>query len=393
MRDDAMERIGDDGIACTIEEVVDDVDDVVYRKIRGTITTPRYVDSEYPPAHLVRGADGLPEYQGDQEVEFHAVIPRSLAEPGAAPGRLLTYGHGFFMGGFQVTDEWQTGFADQLGMVLIGTDWAGMSQNDIAAAAQILTDMSGFPAIPDRLRQAVINNLTLTRTVAGVCAGDEAFQIDGQPAFDADERYFLGISLGSLMGSVAMAMSQDIERVVLHVGGAIFPLMQSRSIDFEQFEIVYSAWYERRIDREFYWSVIGSLWDQSEPATYLPHLIADPLPGTPAKKVLYQIALRDAEVPNIASDLAGRTAGLTQISPANHSVWGMDQAPATPFDGSAMLYWDCNDPEIPAGNEPPEDNSAHQCVRRTASFAAQVDAFWHPDGLVTFTCDGACDPE
>jgi hypothetical protein len=393
MRDDAMARIGDEGLGCTITQVIEDDDEFAYRKISGTFTVPLYMDSPYPPARLVRGPDGLPEYQGDHEVEFHAAIPHSLAVPGAAPGRYLTYGHGFFLGGFQVTDPWQTEFADDQGFVMVGTNWAGMSEDDIVAAATVLSDVSAFPLIPERLQQAVINQLTLTRTMTGVCSEQDAFHVDGQLIFDPGDPYFLGISLGSLMGTATMAMSQDVERAALHVGGAILPLMESRSINFEQFDVVYSGWYERRIDREFYWSVMGQLWEHADPVTYLPHLIDDPLPDTPAKKVLYTIASNDAEVANVASDLAGRTAGFELIHPTPHEVWGLAEAPPTPYDGSAMQYWDCGDPDNPTGNEPPEDNSAHQCVRRTASWAAQLDAFLQPDGEVINACDGPCDPE
>ncbi len=394
MRDDALQRLGEDGIGCTITEVDDDPDDEhAHRHVKGTYTVPRYVDSEYPPARLVYGADGRPAYQGEMEVEFHATIPASLAEPGADPGRFLTYGHGFFLGGFQVTDPWQTEFADELGFVMVGTNWAGMSEDDILAAAQVLSDMSDFPTIPDRLHQGVINVLALTRTMGGVCTLDPAMQVDGVLPYDPAERYFLGISLGSILGTTTITMSTDIERAVLHVGGAIFPLMESRSINFEQFDIVYSAWYERRIDREFYWSVIGHQWDRAEPITYLPHIAQDPLPGTPAKQIFYPVALQDAEVANVASDVAARTAGFAQLGPTMHEVWGVETITTPTYDGSAIQYWDCGDPDVPLTNEPPEDNSAHQCVRRTDSFAAALDAFLRPGGTVTNACDGPCDPE
>ena len=393
MRDDAMERVGAEGLGCTITRIDEDVDDVTYRYIEGTYTVPHYVDSPYPPARIVYGEDGLPEHQGDHEVEFFAVIPQSLAAEGAEPGRLLHYGHGFFLGGFQVADPWQAGLANDMELVLVGTHWAGMSDDDVVVAASLLSDLNGFPQLTDRLMQGVINQLVLTRTMTGVCALDDAFQIDDRTAYDPANRYFLGISLGSIMGSTTMSLSQDIDRAVLHVGGNVFPMMEARSINFDQFETVYSGWYPERIDREFYWSIFGHLWDKAEPVTYLPHLIDDPFPDTPPKKVLYPIALNDAEVPNIASDAAGRTAGFALLTPTPHEVWGMDDAPPTPYEGSAMIYWDCGDPAVPQGNEPPEDNSAHQCVRRTETFLEQMDAFFQPDGMVTFPCDGPCDPD
>lgn len=393
MRDDAMARVGAQGLGCTVTRVDEEVDDVTFRYIEGTYTVPLYMDSPYPGARLVYGDDGLPGYQGDHEVDFFAVIPRSLAEEGADPGRLLTYGHGFFLGGSQVADPWQAGLANDLGFVMVGTHWAGMSDDDIVVAASLLSDLNGFPKLTERLMQGVINQLVLTRTMAGVCALDESFEVNGQTAFDPEQRYFLGISLGSIMGATTLSLSQDIDRAVLHVGGNVLPMMEARSINFEQFETVYSGWYPSRIDREFYWSVFGHLWEKAEPVTFLPHLIDDPLEGTQPKSVLYQIALNDAEVPNIASDAAGRTAGFELLTPTPHEVWGMEDAPATPYEGSAMIYWDCGDPDVPLGNEPPEDNSAHQCVRRTESFLTQLDSFLRPGGVVVHPCDGACDPE
>jgi hypothetical protein len=393
MRDDAMARVGDEGLSCTINRVDEDVDEVIYRYIEGTYTVPLYMDSPYPPARLVYGDDGLPRYQGDHEVDFFAVVPQSLAAEGADPGRLLTYGHGFFLGGSQVSDPWQASLADDLGFTTVGTHWAGMSDDDIVVAASLLSDINGFPQLTDRLMQGVINQLVLTRTMAGVCSVDESFEVNGQTTFDPEQRYFLGISLGAIMGATTLSLSQDIDRAALHVGGNVLPMMEARSIQFDQFETVYSGWYPSRIDREFLWSIFGHLWEKAEPVTFLPHLIQDPFEGTPPKKVLYQLALNDAEVPNVASEVAGRTAGFQLLTPTPREVWGMEDAPTTPYDGSGMIYWDLGDPDVPLGNEPPEDNSAHKGVRHLDSFLAQLDAFFQPDGVVIHPCDGACDPE
>ena len=232
MRDDAMERIGDAGLGCTIETVTDDYNGETYRLVEGTITAPLYMDSEWSPARLVRGDDGLPAYQRDHEVPFLATIPQSLAEPGAAPGRLLTNGHGFFDSREEITYGWFRGWTNDAAMVAVATDWAGMSIDDVASAATALADVSKFPMVTERLMQGVINTLVLTRTMAGVCSEEDAFQIDGQLVFDPDELYYQGTSQGSIMGATTMALSQDIERAVLHVGAGVYPLMESRSTNF-----------------------------------------------------------------------------------------------------------------------------------------------------------------
>ncbi len=390
IRDDAMDRVGADGIGCTIESVIDDYNDEYFRQISGTITVPLYMDAEYAPARLVRGADGMPEYQGDHEVDFVAYIPHSLNE-GADPGRLLTYGHGFFGSTDECGSGWLREQADTYGYVVIGTDWAGMSEHDVAYAAAALVDLSEFPMIPERLLQGVTNFLVLTRTIAGACADEDAFQVNGHRAFDPDERYYMGMSQGAIMGATTMAVSLDIDRAVLNVGAANYPVMESRSRNFNEFELIYSAWYPNRIDREFFWSVLGSIWELTDPVTYLPHLTHDPLPGSTAKQIIYQVGYRDAQVCNLASDMAARTGGFSQLLPSNHEVWGLDEYAAG--DAGVVQYWDCGDGPIPEGNEPPDENEAHECVRRKATAQAQTSAFFASDGEILNFCDGACDPD
>jgi len=199
--------------------------------------------------------------------------------------------------------------------------------------------------------------------------------------------------LPKFMGATTLAVSQDIERGVLNVGAGNYPVMQSRSTNFDEFELIYAAWYTERIDREFYWSVMGTLWEQSDPITYLPHLIADPLPDTPAKKIMYQIGQYDSQVCNIASDMAARTAGFSEVTPSVHDTWGLDEvSPGEEdgFDGSAIHYWYCGDPVSPVGNEPPAATEAHECVRRTETAQRQTDRFLRPDGVVINPCGGEC---
>ena len=390
-RDDLYDRLGADGIGCTIDEVQDDYNDDIYRRVDGFVTVPLYMDSEHAGARLVRGADGKPEYQGDHEVAFTARIPRSLAEPAAGP--VLTYGHGFFGSDGELGAGWLESWANDNGMTLIGTDWAGMSEYDVTTAAVALSNVSNFPAIPERLMQGELNFLALTRTLAGVCASEAAFVLEDQPVFDTDELYYMGMSQGGIMGTTLMALSQDIERGVLNVGASNYALMQSRSRNFDDYELIYAAWYEERIEREFYWSVMMSQWEMSDPVTFLTHVTADPFPDTLPKKILYQVGMEDAQVCNVASDMSIRTAGWPQQLPTNHEIWGVEAAPAAPYDGSVAQYWDCGAPAQPLGPEPNDDNEAHECVRRADSARLQWTEFLKPDGVVVSPCDGACDPE
>ncbi len=391
MRDDAMARVGPGGLGCTVTSVTEDYGEHTARLIEGTFTVPRYTEEDYGPGLLVRGTDGNPEYQGEMEVAFMATVPPSLLQPGAAPARVVQFGHGFFMTRDEMLHGYMQAQADEQGLVLFGANWDGMSTHDIGGAAAALADLSEFPTITERVQQSIVNNLVLTRTFVGQCLADEAFETEA--VIETDDVYFYGISMGGIIGGAAMALSQDVERVAFSVTAGNFPVLEGRSINFDEFEIIYGAWYDSRLQREFYWSVMGHLWETCEAGGYSPFLTQDPLPDTPPKKVLYQLGMGDAQVANLGSDMIVRNTGIPQLLPANHEIWGVDEAPSTPYDGSAALYFDCGVPAPPDTNQAPADNSAHGCVRQLSSAQAQIDAFFRPDGEVIFPCDGACDPD
>ena len=60
MREDALERLGEDGLGCTIASVEEDHHGQIWRYVKGTFTVPWYMDSPEPPARFVRGPDGRP---------------------------------------------------------------------------------------------------------------------------------------------------------------------------------------------------------------------------------------------------------------------------------------------------------------------------------------------
>ena len=54
--------------------------------------------------------------------------------------------------------------ANQYGFIMCATDEIGMSGNDVPnVAANVLTDLSNFPQLADRLQQGLLNELFLSR--------------------------------------------------------------------------------------------------------------------------------------------------------------------------------------------------------------------------------------
>ena len=397
MRDDAMQRIGQRGLGCTVTKVQEDYgDENLYRRVEGTFTVPLYLDNARPGARINRDASGKPAFNGMAEARFILTIPHSVktqVETTSVAARLLQYGHGLMGGAEEVGSSFQRKFFNDYRIVGVATDWWGMSEDDTNTVASVLGQLGNFPQVGERLTQGILNQLVLTRAITGVCADLPELQFGGRPAVDPAERYFLGISQGSIFGTTVAAVSQDIERFILNVGGISYPIMIIRSVDFPDYNEVIQAWYpDSKLDTDLMMVMIASFWDLSEPATYASHIIEDPLPNTPAKKVLYTIGQYDAQVPNVSSDIAARTIGLPVLVPSPYEPFDV---PTTmgPVD-SAYVVYDVGAEPVPLGSKAAaEDNVAHGAVRRNPAAQRQMDAFMRADGVVRNFCDGACDPD
>jgi hypothetical protein len=401
MRDDAMMRVGDRGLGCTVQDVIEDEhNDTTWRKVRGTFTVPLYMETARPGARLNRGPDGRPAFNGTAEAPFEVIIPNSVRDrvrAGGPPARWATYGHGLMGRHREVGSGFQRGFWNRFETIGLATDWWGMSDDDTANVAGALGQLGKFPSVSERLHQGIINTLVLTRSFAGVCSELPELTVTDtasatRSVLDPDDRYYIGISQGSIMGTTVAAVSQDIERFILNVGGISYPIMIIRSVDFPDYNKVIQAWYPTKLDTDLMMVVIASHWDGAEPSTYAPHVIRDPLPNTPAKKVLYSIGRYDAQVPNVSSDIAARTMGLPLLTPSPYEVWRVPtvSAPAE----SAYVIYDVGADPVPLGSiAAEEDNVAHGGVRKNEGSMRQWDAFMRPDGRVEHFCNGACDPD
>jgi hypothetical protein len=393
MRDDALLRLTDEAIQCTVDRVVEPEDGRVARRVEGTFKAPLYMDADATGSHLVRDASGAPAFQGWADVPFTVSIPRSLAADGAAPGRLVQFGHGLMgQGREEIKSGFNTRFSDDYGVVFVATDWQGMTRADLITVARALADLSGFSAVADRLLQGMVGQVALTRSFLGPCRDLPELQVHGAPAYADDEAYFIGISQGGILGGTFLTISPDITRGALLVGSTNFPATMIRSLNWREYELILKAWYDERIGRELGVSIIGSLWDRAEPNAWLPHLTAGDLTGTPPKQVLYQLGRHDLQVQNVMSEVAVRDLGIPVLSPTPRSIWGVPELPE-PLE-SAAVYFDLHGTPPPETNELPEAvNNVHNDQRNLDVAMAQIDAFLRPDGAVVSTCDGACDPD
>jgi hypothetical protein len=395
IRDDALARAGDappyviDSVEygdCTVPS-----DEPIARTINGHFTSPRYTELDGPGATLLRDPSGAPLYAGDTEVAFLARIPCSLLEPGEG-GRVLQYGHGLFGDLGEARGSYLAQLADRNRWVLFAQNWTGMSAADLGQISLMAaTDLSGFETIPDRTLQGFGEWAVGARLARGALASDPAFLVDGQPVIDPSlAPVYYGNSQGAILGGAYAALSPDIERVVLGVGGMPYSLLLQRSVDFEAFITLFRARYNDDREIALLIAALQTVWDPAESGGYANVLTHEGIPGVPPKRVLMQVAVGDAQVSTLGAQLAARAWGASTVGEPVRPIWGVPEV-AGAHEGSALIEWEYADvPPEPLENLPPEGEAdPHECPRREPAGQDQLSLFLET-GTVEPTCVGPC---
>lgn len=401
MRDETFAELGAGAPAFAVTSVDDDPfgDARVCRRVRGVYTVPLYATLNSPGARLnLDATTNLPARTGvAANVPFTAIVPCSLVTPVVVAGRPILYGHGLLGSGEGEvsTAENLRALADAYGFVVVATDWQGMAADDTLPIVSFLGDLSGFPVLPERLHQGILNQLVLGRLIGAPdgLSSHEAFRPGGAPVIDPSAVYFYGNSMGGVYGATFMALAQEIRRGVIGVGAANFSTLLQRSQAFGPYATAARGSYPADLDRILSYSVVQELWDRADPNGWYHRILADPLPDTPAHTVLVHMATHDAAVPNLATEIMVRSLGIPQLTPVVRSRFGVAEV-AAPIAGSAFVESDGGYPAPPLVNQPPAaDNAAHEAMRALPAIQAQIDGFFRPDGVVQQFCSGPCDPE
>ena len=174
------------------------------------------------------------------------------------------------------------------------------------------------------------------------------------------------------------AVAQDLTRSVLGVSAINYCLLLPRSTDFATFEAIMKPAYPSELDRVLGLAAVQLEWDRSEPDGYANHMTTDPLPNTPAHKVLMQIALGDHQVSDYAADTEARTIGAKTNCPSfddgrvpdTRLLWGIPCIETYPYDGSAIVYFDSGaDLPVLTDTLPPDGHDPHEDPRNDAQAA------------------------
>jgi hypothetical protein len=401
LRDDVLDAIGPDGPDYVIKSSIDDdctnPEVSIGRTLLVDMTTPLYTTEDKAGTLMTRGPDGMPFRNGTTEVEVLLRIPCSLIDQDQPrSGRVLQYGHGLLGGKGEAQGGYLSRMANENGWVILASDWTGMKSQDVVPIVEILTtNPTNFPAIPERSMQGFTELIAALRMVNGKLRSDPMLMFKGAggaySAIDPEKHSYYGNSQGGILGAAYLALSPDIDRGVLGVGGMPYVLLLPRSHDFENFfQLLKSAYGDHR-DIMLLIAAYQNMWDPGEGAGWAWAMNREPNPDVGAKQVLMQVAIGDAQVTNVGAQIQARAFGASTVAPQTKPVWGVEEKQPG-FVGSAYVEWRYTDvPADPIDNTPPNsDTDPHECPRREPAAQKQLRDFLE-EGVVNQYCDGICE--
>lgn len=357
------------------------------RQIYGRLHAPSFLADD-GSGRLQKGPDGEPMIRGLAAFPLSIHIP-SCVERAMGPVPILIYGHGLF--GSAETDLDGQPLRDLTGrlcMVQVATDWLGLSAADRSLLnEQVAADYNQIVRVTDRLQQAHVNFAYLSRMLAaGALDSLNELRSMGRPIADKNRVYYYGVSNGGTQGLTLLAISPHIGRAALVVPGGFFSQLIWRSSAFRPLVDGLTAAYPDPLDRQLLVALSQSLWDVTDPATYAPHVLRDPLPGVRGKRLLYQEGIGDAQVSNLVTRAMVRSMGLSLLGLPFEAVFGVGQVIMS--SESAYVQYDIGQQPRPGdSNVPPEkDNAVHRSIGRLEAAKIQIDSFLREDGRVLDTC-------
>jgi pimeloyl-ACP methyl ester carboxylesterase len=392
MRDTGLSMVDAGTLGYTINDAgpATTTDPNLLEQVSATIDVPLFLADGGATSNMNFDGNGEPALNGTTTAPVTVDVPK-CAQTATAPLPVVVFGHGLFSNAqADMSNTTLTAFANTSCLLLIGTDWIGMSSNDLTTLPTVLgADLNNVYVVTDRLQQAHLNAQVMTRMFTTSMKDDPVFQINGHAMTDASELYYLGVSLGGVQGSTFMALQPDIVRGVLDVGGAEWSLLIQRSAEFDQLSLLLFLALPDALDRQVALTVSQSEWDYADPATFGPHLLATPLPGVPLKHVLLQESIGDAQVSNVGTRLLARTIGLSAID-LTDPVPGLVTGQA-PLD-SAYTQFNSNPSQLPPPSDTAltNDNGAHNAIWESSLGQKQIGLFLQPDGQVQAVCGGPC---
>jgi hypothetical protein len=395
MRDAAIPAMGTNGANLTFVANTQPAIAGIYQTYLGTFKSPNFLtDGENNDSIIIRDTTGAPVLTGMRDANFAALIPDCVTSQ-PLPRPTIIFGHGLFGSAAEyLTNATVQALAQQYCFIILAGDFIGLTSRQLQLAPLAVNDMNLGNEITEKLGQSVIDFMSLETITRGPMSTDPAFAYNGQPVIDPTHTYYVGGSLGGIMGGVIMAYDPNLTRGVLAVPGGDWSLLIERSNAWSLLQGAAMGSYTDPEDYQLNIAFLGMGFEPYDPVTTASHELQNPLPGVPAKSILMWYAMGDCLVTNISTELIAREMGITLLSPDVKQGWGLTPTPGPLASGINVLNAHPT-PLPPTTNVPPAtDNGTHEHINEEPAVLQETQQFLLGQQQAVQTCqvDGAVAP-
>lgn len=157
---------------------------------------------------------------------------------------------------------------------------------------------------------------------------------DGTPEFDPDRLAYVGVSLGGILGSGLLTLSDDLDAAVLAIAGGNLVSIVRDTDAVAPFRSLFVNLAGGEEQLEAAYSVLQTAIDPSDPALFASTVLQRRVTEGPAPHLLLPVATDDEVVPFDAGRALARALGLPHVRPLAVPVAGLDDAGAAPLSGN-----------------------------------------------------------
>ena len=376
MRDAAIPAMGAGGANLTFSATAQPPIPNIYKSYVGTFKSPNFLsDGNKPDSVMIRGADGLPQLTGLRDANFAALVPQCVATQ-PLPRPTIIFGHGIFGSAKEyLSNGLVQSIAEDYCVIIVAGDFIGLTKDDLPLAPLAVNDMNRGNQITEKLGQSIIDFIALETIARGPMANAPEFSYNGKSVIDPQKTYYVGGSLGGIMGNTFMAYDPNITRGVLAVPGASWGLLFERSNAWSLLIGSAQGAYPDQAVYQINLALLGMGMEYYDPITTAAHVIKDPLPGVPVKNILMWYTIGDCLVTNISTELVAREMGIKVLAPSVKSPWLLNPVP-TPLTNGVNVFDAHPTPLPPDTNVPPAtDNGTHSGINEKPAALRLVQSF------------------
>jgi len=294
--------------------------------IYGYFNSPDFRDKR---GALNRNAAGMLEATGQERIKFQLKLPRSA---GKMPAPVVVFGHGLMAmkeSMIQVSER-----LAKAGFACIGIDAMYHWSRTVDGVTMLdFLDFDNLPYFRDGLLETVGSEIQLVRMVKSALKDLDIVPYsyighsgDGKPDLDTEKIFYIGQSMGAVLGGVFMAVEPDLTAGVLNVGGAGVSGLIADSWLFNQFGLGDVIPKSGDITESLMYQAIAQtgLLDQFDPGNFAKRIWKEPFPGQRKKGLLIQSGYHDGIVPNESTDMLARAAGVPLVAPVLSRPYGIE---------------------------------------------------------------------